>query len=75
MRFEHNQFKLFLKSLKNHLHSLIKFSWINTFFYHKHACLRNFPEISRTENFGSGDDILSRNHVLPPWSLGPQNQP
>ena len=32
---------------------MIKCSWINTFFSHKHASLRNFPEINGTENSGS----------------------
>ena len=46
----------FLISFKNHLHifSLYSLGSDHTFYFHKHACLRNFPEISETENSGSG---------------------
>ena len=65
MRFEQNEFKLFFKIFKKSpTHILIKFSWIDTFFYHKHACLRNFPE---TENFGSGGLSDEGGGVLLGW--------
>ena len=54
MSFEQNEFKLFLGIFKKATSNILsKFPWISNYFFSEHQCLRNFPEISGTENSGS----------------------